>query len=879
MKRWLTHCLIALMLSVPLLAPLPVQATVNSSVNKTTVLGNGAQTQFAFSFIGVASAYISVIFTDASGNQIPLTQGSGATQYQITLNAPVQGAIWGIGGTVTYNPGGSPIANGTTLTIFRTLPLTQAISLQNKTSLTALGNGAETGIDLGVMLDQQSSEQLARAITAPIGDPPTINLVLPTAAQRANTGLAFDSQGNVIAGTIPATGLISSAMQPVVNAASLAAGRTAFGLGSAATLSPNCQLLSNASGAGKLDVGAALTQVAINQAVTASFCGQTYVATGPISFTLPRANTLWNGFGFWIHVLGSGGSVTLPIDSHDTIEGLSSGISGTLLLNSWAFITTDAAASGNWRISIASNYPGIGTLTGNNLVRNSGLGLVTNVATTFVGVTPGQPISLSGWAQQGGAGSGNARFNSTSSFIAGLQPGKLVAIMGFSNTINLTATVSGGNTITATGPIFTGAVGDLLWNTGGTNHSSKSQWRIASISGCSGACTTVVVQGALVNEAGVTFTSMQQIQGGYALADQTVNGMPQGGNPNAQAFPYYTLQVTAVGANFFNAQLAGHNLNIGTPSSGTAWEVTNGSMGTGCIGPDWWSCTATLSFFKMRGTDWDGVTVVNKPGSLYSAKLIKGATTQELFYQDLQASAPATVDIVNYTGLANFQGKTVTCGAYIKAPNANEGRLFINDGIAFTYGPFVTPGSFQWTEVTATLSAVATTSQSGMSMDTGSVGDAFIFTQPICKFGSGVIGAGNYQPAPPAFHMFKVHTTPFYYVNANVPANALINIEQETSGCLPSGMESVQADIGGANTGSVPQFLQLSDSPGPPQMSALVGVSPTNSASQSNNQTGQVAISRRGSGDGQFNLDTQWINVNGSSTWTRVTVDYLGGFY
>jgi len=399
MKRWIARCLIALMLGAPTLAPYSTQATVNSSVNKTTVLGNGAQTQFAFSFVGVASAYISVIFTDASGNQTALTQGAGTTQYQITLNPPLQGAIWGIGGTVTYNPGGSPIANGTSLTIFRTLPLTQAVSLQNKTSLTALGNGAETGLDLGVMLDQQNSDQLVRAITAPIVDPPTINLVLPTAARRANTGIAFDSQGNVIAGVIPATGIISSAMQPVVNAGSLAAGRAAFGLGGAATLSPNCQLLSNASAPGNLDVGSTLTQVAVNQAVTASFCGQTYIATGPINFTLPRANTLWNGFGLWIHVLGSGGAVTLVIDSHDTIEGLTSGVSGTLLLNSWAFITTDAAASGNWRISFTSNYPGASVGTVDNLLPNANFqqvtGIVLNVKQNATGTAQQTPASCS----------------------------------------------------------------------------------------------------------------------------------------------------------------------------------------------------------------------------------------------------------------------------------------------------------------------------------------------------------------------------------------------------------------------------------------------------------------------------------------------------
>src|SRR5262249_52051206 len=122
----------ALPLVLLLALALPAGATVNTSANKTIVSGTGAQTQFQFGFIGVAAAYISVVYTDASGNQTTLTQGSGATQYQVTLNAPVQGAIWGVGGTVTYNPNGTPIATGTTLTILRTLPLTQAITLSNQ---------------------------------------------------------------------------------------------------------------------------------------------------------------------------------------------------------------------------------------------------------------------------------------------------------------------------------------------------------------------------------------------------------------------------------------------------------------------------------------------------------------------------------------------------------------------------------------------------------------------------------------------------------------------------------------------------------------------------------------------------------------------------
>lgn len=327
--------------------PHVAHATVNSTVNKTIALGNGSATQFNFSFIGVAAAYISVIYTDASGNETALTQGSGATQYQITLNAPVTGAIWGLGGTITYDPNGTPIASGTTLTIFRTLPLTQAISLQNQISLSTLGNGSETGLDTGVMQNQQTAENIARAIVAPIVDA-TPPLPLPPIAQRANQGAAFDSQGNMIAGAIPGSGVISSAMQPVVNAATLALGRTAFGIGTAGTEGIGSGLQDD--GAGNLRVNtSALTSVSVNQTVTSAFNNRSFAATGPITFTLPRANTLWNGFSFWVHVVG--GVVTIAPNAADTISGLASGVSTSVTSGGWIYISVDAATSGTWYTS------------------------------------------------------------------------------------------------------------------------------------------------------------------------------------------------------------------------------------------------------------------------------------------------------------------------------------------------------------------------------------------------------------------------------------------------------------------------------------------------------------------------------------------------
>lgn len=350
LSRFLRHLAAALLLALlaappALLGLAPARATVNSTNNKIIALGDGVTTTFSFSFIGVASQYISVILTDASGNETVLTQGAGTTQYQITLNAPVTGAVWGLGGSVTYNPSGTPIPSGSTLTIFRTLPLTQAISLQNQNSLARLGNGAETGLDIGVMQGQQISEDISRAIKAPIVDatPPAD---LPPIAQRANKGAAFDGQGNLVAGTTPTSGVISSAMQPVVNAASLAAGRAAFGLGAMALEGIGSGLQDD--GAGNARVNSALVSVATSQSVDATFARKVFVVTGPVNFNLARANTLWNGFEFEVYIVGN--ALTLIPNANDQVQDQASGTSLLIPANSYARIMTDAAASGQWRI-------------------------------------------------------------------------------------------------------------------------------------------------------------------------------------------------------------------------------------------------------------------------------------------------------------------------------------------------------------------------------------------------------------------------------------------------------------------------------------------------------------------------------------------------
>ena len=323
--------------------------TVNSTSSSITVEGTGAQTVFSFPFIGVAPAYIQAVYTTAGGTQTALTQGPGSSQFQVSLNAPVPGATWGLGGTVTYNPSGSPIPDGSTLTISRQLPLTQPSSLSNQGNLSSLASASESIDDLTMMKLQQVEQQAAYAIQA---NPANLSppLPLPPAAQAAGQALVFDSTGNnLVAGAAPASGIISSAMQPVVNSASLAAGRAAFGLGALAVEGIGAGL--GDDGAGSARVNQTVTVDGTNQTVDNTFAWALRVASTAITYTLDSGASLWNGFTFQVDA--AGGAVTLAIQSNDRFYGQASGASYSVPTGYVATVSCDGTTNSVWYVRLA----------------------------------------------------------------------------------------------------------------------------------------------------------------------------------------------------------------------------------------------------------------------------------------------------------------------------------------------------------------------------------------------------------------------------------------------------------------------------------------------------------------------------------------------
>lgn len=196
--------------------------TVPSTNNKIIAPGNGSNNSWVFNFPGVSASDIQVYYTDPTGVITLLSP----IQYTIFINPPLAPNPTGNGGLVTYPLSGPAIPVGSSLTIVRILPETQTTSFSNQGLI--YNDVIEQTFDYVTMLVQQLQELFGRAISVPISD--SAPNPIPNAIQRANLLLGFDSNGQPIATSVLPAGIVSSAMQPVVDASTLALGQFAFGI-------------------------------------------------------------------------------------------------------------------------------------------------------------------------------------------------------------------------------------------------------------------------------------------------------------------------------------------------------------------------------------------------------------------------------------------------------------------------------------------------------------------------------------------------------------------------------------------------------------------------------------------------------------------------
>lgn len=165
--------------------------TIATTSNKAIWQGNGSTTVFSFSFeVGSISEITLYLTSGGSVTSIPSSSFS------------VSGLGSPSGGTITYPLSGSPIAQGTSLTLVRTVPLQQLTDLLNQSNY--FPDAVEGALDYLMMAIQQVAQQVSYSLQTPESDP-VLDLTLPNASARAGMLVGFDVNGNAITFPVPAS--------------------------------------------------------------------------------------------------------------------------------------------------------------------------------------------------------------------------------------------------------------------------------------------------------------------------------------------------------------------------------------------------------------------------------------------------------------------------------------------------------------------------------------------------------------------------------------------------------------------------------------------------------------------------------------------------
>lgn len=161
--------------------------TVSSTTSKVKFVGNNSTTVFSFSYTVYAASDLVVTLTNSAGADTTLTEGTGATNYSVSV-ASFPGA-----GSITYPATGSTrLQANESLTIQRVIPLTQTIDLQNQGGY--FPDVQEEGFDRGIYVSQQLKEEITRSIKISVSDT-GVDTELPAASVRINRVLSFDAAG------------------------------------------------------------------------------------------------------------------------------------------------------------------------------------------------------------------------------------------------------------------------------------------------------------------------------------------------------------------------------------------------------------------------------------------------------------------------------------------------------------------------------------------------------------------------------------------------------------------------------------------------------------------------------------------------------------
>ncbi len=134
--------------------------------------GNASNRTFTFAFTIFAAADLEVVHTDASAVESVITEGSGTTNYSVTVSS------YPGSGSITYPATlGTALPAGQYITIRRKLTLTQGTDLQNQGGFFA--DTHETAFDKLAAGDIQQQEELDRSMKIPVSSIGSISVSMP----------------------------------------------------------------------------------------------------------------------------------------------------------------------------------------------------------------------------------------------------------------------------------------------------------------------------------------------------------------------------------------------------------------------------------------------------------------------------------------------------------------------------------------------------------------------------------------------------------------------------------------------------------------------------------------------------------------------------
>jgi len=168
--------------------------TISTTIIKNSYSGDASTTVFAYAFKIVTTADIEVIIRSSAGVETTKT---------LTTHYSVSGAGVATGGNVTMV---TAPASGETLVIRRSTTRTQAVDLVENDPFTA--DSVEGAFDKNLAISQEVQEELDRAIKVSKTNTITSSEFATSAADRANTALGFDDDGDLttIASFLPKGG-------------------------------------------------------------------------------------------------------------------------------------------------------------------------------------------------------------------------------------------------------------------------------------------------------------------------------------------------------------------------------------------------------------------------------------------------------------------------------------------------------------------------------------------------------------------------------------------------------------------------------------------------------------------------------------------------